>query len=150
MKLSEIRAGRPAATKTRPALAGVERVLHLSYTTADGTRQQATLTARLLDTSARIGRDVACARLAAPLSFDDLATAAQLRLWVLTTLAHALDDAPAWLEQALEYDEALAFRLYEEVAAHERAYFLADVGEGEEEARGARVELRAIDTPAPG
>lgn len=146
MRLSEIRQGQQPKTE-RESLAGLERVLHLTYNTPNGESRQATLTSRLLNTSARISRDIACARLASPLSYDELSTAAQLRAWAYATLAYAIIEPPAWLEEALEYDEALAFRLYEEVARHERAYFRADVAEGEGEARGPRVELRALDAP---
>lgn len=144
MRLSEIRAGQTERPHKAPSLAGLERIAHLTYEGREGKRQ-ATLTLRLLDTSARISRDIACARLAAPARFDELPTAAQLRIWAHATLAFSLQEPPAWLEEALDYDEALVMRLYEEVARHEAAFFRGDVGEGEEEARGPRVELRALD-----
>ena len=145
MKLSDIKAGRFHATETdRPANA--ERVFHLTYN-GGGVERRATFTSRVLDMSARIERDRAAAILAAPARFEDLPTAGQLRIFALATLAHALIEPPAWLDEWLGVDDELLFQLYEGVSAHERAYFLGDMDESQAQERGARVALRAIDTP---
>lgn len=145
MKLSEIKEGRLNPDTGGPAATNAERVIHLTYE-AQGKSHKATFTARVLDMSARISRDRALAMLSAPARFDDLPTAARLRIFALATLAHALIDAPAWVEEWIGLDDELLFSLYEEVAAHEAAFFRGDMEKSTDQEERPRVQLRALDT----
>ena len=146
MRLSELRQPTTTSPTEEAPLEGALKVLHITYTSPEG-EHTAALETHILSMSERLKRDQALVRLAAPARFDELPTAAQLRAWALATIAHAISEPPAWLERWLEYDEGLLFAIYEEVAAHEGAFFRADMEPSEAEAHRPRVVIRALNAP---
>ena len=141
MNLSEIaRAGVPSTGEIR--LEGAERLLNLSIT-VQGQERRATVTLRILDADQRIARDRACAVLASPSLFDDLPVQARGRIWMISTIAQALQDPPDWLSALVGTSEALLASLYQEVEAHERLYFRSDVAESETE-QGINIQITRV------
>lgn len=126
---------------------GLERVLNIE-TELGGQVRRCTVTARVMDLSAKIARDRLAAQLAAPSRFDDLPAAAQLRIWATATLAQAITDAPPWLSEWAGLYDPLLFALFEEVTAHERAFFRGHVAEGAGAAPEPRVEVKRLALPA--
>jgi hypothetical protein len=126
---------------------GLERVLNIE-TELGGQVRRATVTARVMDMSAKIARDRLAAELAAPSRFDDLPAAAQLRIWATATLAYSLTDAPAWLSEWAGLYDPLLFALFEEVSAHERAFFRGHLEAGADTAKEPRVEIKRLTLPA--
>lgn len=135
----------PSPTPEPPT--GLERVLNIEAELG-GQVRRCTVTARIMDLSAKIARDRLAAQLAAPSRFDDLPAAAQLRIWATATLAQAITDAPSWLSEWAGLYDPLLFTLFEEVTAHERAFFRGHMVEGADTAPEPRVEIKRLSLPA--
>ena len=148
MSLSDIKTPNRPATKP-DALEGAEKVLHVSFELR-GETLQASVSCKILDLDESLSRDRALVRLAAPEKYDDLPQMSKLRIYALAHLAHALIDPPQWLNKWVTKYDPLLFSLYEEVSAHEQAYFRADLLSSQEDPqRQPVVKVRSLDAPAP-
>ena len=125
---------------------GLERVLNIEAELG-GQVRRATITSRVMDMGAKIARDRLAAELAAPSRFDDLPAAAQLRIWAAATLTYSLTDAPAWVGEWAGLYDPLLFALFEEVSAHERAFFRGHMEAGADTAKDPRVEIKRLTLP---
>jgi hypothetical protein len=75
---------------------------------------------------------------------------AKLRIYALSTLSQALLDPPEWLDEWAGRYDPLLFAIYEEVAAHERAFFHGHMEASEEgEEPAPLVRIRSLDPPPP-
>jgi hypothetical protein len=140
----------PASTTAptpEPPPTGLERVLNIEAELG-GQVRRATITSRVIDMGAKIARDRLAAELAAPSRFDDLPAAAQLRIWAAATLTYSLTDAPAWVGEWAGLYDPLLFALFEEVTAHERAFFRGHMEEGADTAPEPRLEIKRLSLPA--
>lgn len=149
MSLREIAASQERAqnNKSSTPLTGLQKVLHISFE-LQGETLQATLTAEILSFDASLRRDRALVQLAAPERYDDLPAMVKLRLYALATLSQALKDPPEWLNDWIGRYDPLLFAIYEEVSAHERAFFRGHMETGAEgEGEQPLVKIRALDAP---
>ena len=96
----------------------------------EGQVKKVSLIARVLDEEERIERDRALVKMASPEMYDNLPVASKVRLWSLVTVRIALKDMPTWLNDLVGKHEELAFALFSEVDALERAYFRRHLEEG--------------------
>jgi hypothetical protein len=144
MKLNDLRDLKKSDDSISPAPAGIERVIHIEFQRAEETHR-ATLTSRIMDMSSKIRRDRACALLADGVRFDDLPVTGQLRIFALATIAQMIEVLPPWLEFWMGRYDVLLFKVYEEVDAHERAFFRGNMGESAEGEGEPSVTIRAVD-----
>lgn len=149
MKLSEIKQradAQPPQAVEPPEITDQEKVLHISFQLREHTLE-ATVTARILDLESTLKRDRALVQLSAPEKYDDLPAMAKLRIYALATCAQALLDPPPWLDEWIGRYDPLLFSIYEEVSAHERAFFRGDVGESEGEESAPKIEIKSFSAP---
>lgn len=128
---------------------GAEKLLHIEFD-LQGETLSASVVCRILTTDQNIKRDRALVQLSAPERYDDLPAMAKLRIYALATLSQALLDPPEWLDEWVGRYDPLLFAVYEEVAAHERAFFHGHVEAGEEgEEPAPIVRIRSLNPPPP-
>lgn len=127
-------------------LPGLERIFHISFEVKEETLQ-ASVVSRILNMNERIARDRTCSILAGNVGFDNLPQNAQIRIFALATCSQALQDPPAWIEQWIEYSEALLLKIFEEVNRHEAEFFQIDLEEsaGETQRPFIQIETRDLD-----
>lgn len=148
MSLSEIREraeARPQNTPS-PEITDQEKVLHISFELQDQ-ELTATVTTRILTLEQSLKRDRALVQLSAPEKYDDLPAMVKLRVYALATCAQALLDPPEWLDEWIGRYDPLLFSIFEEVSAHERAFFRSDMGEGEDQEEAPRVKIQSFSVP---
>ena len=148
MSLSEIREraeARPQNTPS-PEITDQEKVLHISFELQDR-ELNATVTTRILTLEQSLKRDRALVQLSAPEKYDDLPAMVKLRIYALATCAQALLDPPEWLDEWIGRYDPLLFAVFEEVSAHERAFFRSDMGEGEDQEDTPRVKIQSFSIP---
>ncbi len=148
MSLSEIREraeARPQNTPS-PEITDQEKVLHISFELQDR-ELNATVTTRILTLEQSLKRDRALVQLSAPEKYDDLPAMVKLRIYALATCAQALLDPPEWLDEWIGRYDPLLFAVFEEVSAHERAFFRSDMGESEDQENTPRVKIQSFSVP---
>ena len=148
MSLSEIREraeARPQNTPS-PEITDQEKVLHISFELQDR-ELNATVTSRILTLEQSLKRDRALVQLSAPEKYDDLPAMVKLRIYALATCAQALLDPPEWLDEWIGRYDPLLFAVFEEVSAHERAFFRSDMGESEDQENTPRVKIQSFSVP---
>lgn len=149
MKLSEIKEqseARPPQA-VAPEITDLEKVLHISFE-LQNQQLDATVTTRILTLEQSLRRDRALVQLSAPEKYDDLPAMAKLRIYALATLSQALLDPPAWLDEWIGRYDPLLFAVFEEVSAHERAFFRGHMAEGETE-ESPTVRVKSFSAPTP-
>ncbi len=148
MSLSEIREraeARPQNTPS-PEITDQEKVLHISFELQDR-ELNATVTTRILTLEQSLKRDRALVQLSAPEKYDDLPAMVKLRIYALATCAQALLDPPEWLDEWIGRYDPLLFAVFEEVSAHERAFFRSDMGESEGQEDTPRIKIQSFSAP---
>ena len=148
MSLSEIRERAEARPQTTPSpeITDQEKVLHISFELQDR-ELSATVTTRILTLEQSLKRDSALVQLSAPEKYDDLPAMVKLRVYALATCAQALLDPPEWLDEWIGRYDPLLFAVFEEVSAHERAFFRSDMGEGETQEETPRIKIQSFSAP---
>lgn len=125
-------------------LPGLERIFHIQFQ-IKGDLLKASVVSRILNMNQRIARDRTCSLLAGDVSFDKLPQQAQIRIFALATCSQALKDPPEWVEQWIEYSDALLLQIFQEVNRHEREFFQIDVEESTEETPGPVIQIETRD-----
>jgi len=152
MSLSDIRDKSENATPPAPItpeITGAEKVLHIQFE-LQGQTLSASVVSSILSFDQTLKRDRALVQMAAPERYDDLPAMAKLRIYALATLSQALKNPPPWLDEWLGRFDPLLFAVYEEVSAHERAFFRVGM-EASEEDEGSTplVKIRSLTPPTP-
>jgi hypothetical protein len=78
--------------------------------------------------------------------WDHFSARAQARFHAMATFAVAVQDAPPWMEDAVQEDDNLLFSIVGAVEAHATAYFRRDAGSGEGGEGVAGVVVALADT----
>ena len=148
MSLSEIRERAEARPQTAPSpeITDQEKVLHISFELQDR-ELTATVPTRILTLEQSLKRDRALVQLSAPEKYDDLPAMVKLRVYALATCAQALLDPPEWLDEWIGRYHPLLFAVFEEVSAHERAFFRSDMASGETQEETPRIKIQSFSAP---
>lgn len=123
-----------AAAEEGPELAAnlVSRdlTINVRYVSPDGDEFREALTATILSGDERITVARMAARLAGGVNWDFLPVAQRQYVYMLSWLTVALKDPPDWFSRWVQEDTSLMLAVYQEVEAHESAYFCRDTEEG--------------------
>ena len=144
--LSDLKAQSKTKRPGKPPheIPGLERIFHIQFE-IKGETLKASVVSRILNMNQRIARDRTCSILAADVGFDSLPQQAQIRVFALATCSQALKDPPEWIEQWIEYSDALLLKIFEEVNRHEAEFFQIDMEESTEKTRGPAVQIETRD-----